>query len=155
MVLDDYAALWPQWYGVGRDSDKCGTSVTGWMSRFLEEIENSFVAEGFLEKHGTLKRWSVSFMDEFEAQSTGFVLRRVDLVGWLNVSAGDGICDAIVLFDNFFNTTFATRYSWQDSVPPFAGSAASTVCETPGRACPNSFRHRSPCCPLVFSQCSS
>ena len=91
------------------------------MSRFLEEIENSFVAEGFLEKHGTLKRWSVSFMDEFEAQSTGFVLRRVDLVGWLNVSAGDGICDAIVLFDNLFNTTLCDPLQLAGLCPAVCG----------------------------------
>ena len=148
MVLDEYASLWPLWYGVGRQNTKCGSRVTSWMSRFLEKIENSFVAEGIWVDHGTLKRWSVSFMEKFANQSARFVLRKMDLVGWLNVNIDHGICDAIVLF----NTSLCEPLQLAGLCPAVCGLCGVRGVRNTSKTW---FRHRGPCCSLVFSQCSS
>ena len=94
-------------YGVGEDSAKCDVQGDGWMETFVDELQATFVSDGTLEVVNGEYKWTSTFSQSFLSSTYneyGLLDVDVDLPSWLDVSKGQGLCDAISFFDNLFLT---------------------------------------------------
>jgi len=96
----------------GDDSPKCGVQGTDWQGTFLEELQAALVSENIVEQIGTdVYRWTTGFLEQFSVDyyhEYGLEDVNVKLDTWLDTSVGQGVCDAIFLFDNLFSTDLCT-----------------------------------------------
>ena len=93
-------------YGV-EDSEKCDVQGDGWMETFVDELQATFVRDGTLEVVNGVYKWTSAFSQAFLSSTYneyGLLDVDVDLRSWLNISKGQGLCDAISFFDNLFLT---------------------------------------------------
>jgi len=93
--------------GVGEEDSKCVVQGVGWMERFVTELQAYLVVEGILSQSGATFSWTDRFRAYFFDQTDyGYQVEEVevDLSLWLDTSVGEGVCDAVAFFDNFFAT---------------------------------------------------
>jgi len=95
--------------GVGQDSGKCAMQGDVlWMHRFLAEFQSVLVRDDIINLTDSRYTWTESFLSFFSDKTyQEYFLNEsvnVDLTQWLDTSVGNGVCDAVLYFDNLFNT---------------------------------------------------
>ena len=135
LILDEVSSVAGKLFGIGENSKECTSENATWMVAFLQELELSFVALDLWEERDAHYFWNSSYqLDSMTNANGAYAFTNATLSGWLNLSVGNGLCDAIVLLDNLVGTDLCQTSQLSNSLGTLQGLCPKVcgLCSTDG-----------------------
>ena len=132
LILDEVSSVAGKLYGIGENSKECTSENATWMVAFLQELELSFVALDLWEERDADYFWNSSY--QLDYANGAYAFTNATLSGWLNLSVGNGLCDAIFLLDNLVGTDLCQTSQLSNSLGTLQGLCPKVcgLCSTDG-----------------------